>query len=117
MDDKQKKIVLYFFYLVVALLIISSAVLILPVYRKYQKRQTILSKLKEQATLKTAECIKLNQEVYKLQHSGEAVEKVAREKFGLCREGETIMRYKESKNNAVIEDKKPNGSAKIPKTQ
>jgi cell division protein FtsB len=117
MDDKQKRIVLYFFYLVVALLIISSAVLILPVYRKYQKRQTILARLKEQATLRTAECIKLNQEVYQLQNSGDAVEKVAREKFGLCREGETIMRYKEDKNNAVIEDKKLRSKVKILKTQ
>ncbi|MFA7230258.1 MAG: septum formation initiator family protein [Victivallaceae bacterium] len=94
MDDKKKKIVIYFFYLIVVLLIISSAILILPVYQKYQKDRNSLFALKEQAAIKTAECIRLNREVYKLEHSPDAVEKVAREKFGLCREGETVMRYK-----------------------
>jgi len=94
MDDKKKKIVLYFFYLLVVLLVLSSAVLILPVYRKYQKRYEYLAKLKEEASIKTAESIKLNSDVHCLKHSSGAVEKVAREKFGLCNPGETVMRYK-----------------------
>ncbi|MCP3966904.1 MAG: hypothetical protein GY750_05330 [Lentisphaerae bacterium] len=104
MDDKKKKIVLYFFYLVVVLIVVSSAVLILPVYRKYQKRRTVLNQLKELAELKTIECIKLNKEVYGLENSSEEVEKVAREKFGLCRKGETVMQYEEP---GALDDKKP----------
>ena len=97
MDDKKKKIVLYFFYLIVVLLVISSAVLILPVYQKYQKRYEYLAKLKEEAAIKTAESIELNKDVYSLKHSSGAVEKVAREKFGLCAPGETVIRYKVGK--------------------
>jgi len=103
MDDKKKKIILYFFYLIVVLLVISSAVLILPVYRKYQKRSEYLAKLKEEAAIKTAESIELNRNVHSLKHSSGAVEKVAREKFGLCKPSETIMHYKE-------ENKKENKS-------
>lgn len=94
MDDKKKKIVLYFFYLLVVLLVLSSAVLILPVYQKYQKRYEYLAKLKEEAAIKTAESIELNSDVHSLKHSSAAVEKVAREKFGLCNPGETVMRCK-----------------------
>ncbi|MBU8902458.1 MAG: septum formation initiator family protein, partial [Victivallales bacterium] len=94
MDDKKKKIVLYFFYLLVLLLVLSSVVLILPVYRKYQKRYEYLAKLKEEAAKKTAESIELNRNVHSLKYSSGAVEKVAREKFGLCKANETIMRYK-----------------------
>jgi len=103
MDDKKKKIILYFFYLLVVLLVLSSAVLILPVYRKYQKRYEYLAKLKEEAAIKTAESIELNMDVYSLKHSPGAVEKVAREKFGLCKPGETVIHYKVEKNN--IKDK------------
>jgi cell division protein FtsB len=105
MDDKKKKIVLYFFYLLVILLVVSSAVLILPVYRKYQKRYEYLARLKEEAAVKTAQSIELNREVHSLKYSSKAVEKVAREKFGLCRDGETVMRYREAKKQSVESDK------------
>ena len=98
MDDKKRKIVSYFFYLLVALLVLSSAVLILPVYRKYQKRHEYLAKLKEEAAIKTAESIELNRTVHSLKNSSEAVEKVAREKFGLAAPDEKIMRYKAKKD-------------------
>ena len=106
MDDKKKKIVLYFFYLLVVLLVLSSAVLILPVYQKYQKRYEYLAKLKEEAAIKTAESIELNREVHSLKYSASAVEKVAREKFGLCKPGETVMHYKVEKNNIKAKESK-----------
>ena len=80
MDDKKKKIVLYFFYLLVVLLVLSSAVLILPVYQKYQKRYEYLAKLKEEAAIKTAESIELNREVHSL--------KIFSERCGKGRAGE-----------------------------
>lgn len=95
MDDGKKKIIVYFFYLIVLMLIVSSVILLWPVYRKYQKRKIIVAELREQAAMKTAECVKLNKEVYGLEHKPAVVEKVAREKFGLCRDGEAVMRYKE----------------------
>jgi cell division protein FtsB len=95
MEDGKKKIIIYFFYLIVVMLVVSSAILIWPVYRKYQKRKIHVAELREQAALKTAECVKLNKEVYGLEHKPAAVEKVAREKFGLCQDGEAVMRYKD----------------------
>ena len=68
MDDGKKKIIIYFFYLIVLMLIVSSAILIWPVYRKYQKRKSNVAELRELAALKTAESVKLNREVYGLEH-------------------------------------------------
>lgn len=96
MNDGKKKVIYGLFYLLLALLIVSSAVLVYPVYRQYQKRKMNVAVLQEQAALRTAECVRLNKEVYALETSPVAVEKVAREKFGLCGEGETVMRYKET---------------------
>lgn len=96
MDEKKKNIIAYFSYLIIAVIVISFAILIWPVYRQYKKHEEKLSSLREQAAIKTAECIRLNKEVHDLQHSPRAVEKVAREKFGLCRDGEIVMKYKDA---------------------
>lgn len=94
MDEKKKKILLCFFYVVALSLIVSAAVLIWPVHRQYEKQQAALNDLRAYVAGRTAECIKLNRQVHELENSPQAVEKVAREKFGLCREGEIIMRYR-----------------------
>lgn len=109
MDEKKKSIALYLFYLLVILLVASSAVLILPVHRKYRKRQDTLAQLKEQAAVKTAACIKLNQTVRDLRSSPDAIEKVAREKFGLCGAGETVMRYSVSELESASENSQIKG--------
>jgi cell division protein FtsL len=96
MNDGKKKIIYGFFYFLLAILIFSSAVLVYPVYRQFQKRKMNIALLQEQAAMKTAECVRLNKEVYALENSPVAVEKVAREKFGLCAEGESVMRYDKS---------------------
>jgi len=41
------------------------------------------------------EYLTLQQEVHDLQHNASAVEKVAREKYHLCRDGEVIYIYSE----------------------
>lgn len=83
----------YLLYLIIMLALLAGAALLLPVYRNYQKKQAELSALEKTLAEKQAESAELNRQVGALQTSPEAVEKVAREKFGLAREGETIYRY------------------------
>jgi cell division protein FtsB len=93
MKAGNKNTLIYFIYLVVFLLIVSAAVLLWPVYRKYRKKEMEVDKLREAAARETAETISLKRNVHGLIVSPQAVEKVAREKFGLCKEGETVLRY------------------------
>ncbi len=83
----------YLLYLIIMLALLAGAALLLPVYRNYQKKQAELHALEKTLSEKQAESAELNREVGELQTSPEAVEKVAREKFGLARDGETIYRY------------------------
>ena len=83
-----------FFYLFLAVVLVFSLFLIWPAYRKYVKEDTRLNELKEEYARKNAECVELSSVVNDLGDKPEAVEKVAREKFGLCKEGETILKYK-----------------------
>lgn len=98
MADSKNNYIFIVFYSVLVVLIVSSAVLIYPVYRQYQKRKMNVAQLQEMAAIKTAECVKLSKEVYSLENSPAAVEKVAREKFGFCGEGESVLRYDKAKN-------------------
>jgi cell division protein FtsB len=110
MKAGNKNTLIYFIYLVVFLLIASAAVLLWPVYRKYRKKEMEVDKLREAAAKETAETISLKRNVHDLIVSPEAVEKVAREKFGLCKDGETVLRFDpneaKKKSPAVIADTK-----------
>lgn len=93
MKTGNKNTLIYFIYLVVFLLIMSAAILLWPVYRKYRKKEMEVDRLRETVARETAETLNLKLEVHGLITSPRSVEKVAREKFGLCKEGETVLKY------------------------
>ena len=83
----------YMMFFLLLLLLVAALMLLLPFYRKYQKRQGELVKVNTKLNTRKTERAELNREVNGLQNSPAEVEKVAREKFGLVKEGETVMRY------------------------
>ncbi len=83
----------YLFYVVIILAFLAAGALLLPVYRDYRKRQSELAELKLELAKRRKECAELNNQVGALQSSPEAIEKVAREKFGYSKEGETIYKF------------------------
>ncbi len=99
MDAKRKRVLGWLFYLVLILLVAAAAVLLWPEYRRYQIRQGELAELNAAKMEKTAARNRLYKEVQDLENSPAAIEKVAREKFGLCRPGETIMRFTPTDSN------------------
>jgi len=99
MEKHKKSIAIFFFYFVIILIVISAAIMILPVYRQFKIREEKVSLLHEQTALKTAESMRLHQEINDLTRDPRAIEKVAREKFGLCRKGELIMEYNPAPSN------------------
>lgn len=95
----------YLLYLVVALALLAGAALLLPVYRDYHKKRTELTELKRQLGEKQTENAELTRQAGALQNSPEAIEKVAREKFKLCREGETVFEYPELRAKPAPENR------------
>ena len=63
--------------------------------RKSLKEKEAVARLAEDRDRKNAEVLSLQAEVHDLEHNASAIEKVAREKYRLCREGETIFIYSE----------------------
>ena len=91
--SRKNNIISLFFYLVAVIIIVFSLLLIWPVHLKYRKMKASVDSLNDALEKKTAECVKLNKEVQELESEPKAVEKVAREKFNMCKEGEVILKY------------------------
>ncbi len=87
------KILTFTSYAILAIVLTASVVLILPVYRKYVKTRRDVTLLQENLDRVRIEYTNLQQEVHDLEHKSSAIEKVAREEYHLCREGEIIYLY------------------------
>jgi cell division protein FtsL len=95
MEKKSSKIFPVLFLLLIVAVLACSMILVWPVYRKNLKLQKEVSDLEKKLNEKSAECIELKKFVHDLEHNPRAVEKVAREKFNLCKEGEVVIKYKQ----------------------
>ena len=61
----------------------------------YMGMKNDLAALNHELQMKINESVTLNREVHDLEHKPSAAEKVAREKYNLCKEGEIILQYEE----------------------
>ena len=89
------KLLTGFIYLLLVLVLITSGILVLPAYRKYKSTQKDVEILQADLDRVKSEYLTIQQEVHDLQHNASAVEKVAREQYHLCRDGEVIYIYSE----------------------
>ncbi|MBN2452237.1 MAG: septum formation initiator family protein [Lentisphaeria bacterium] len=67
-----------------------------PVYRDNRATRVSLRRLEQSLEEQAREIERLNRELTKLRTDSRAIERVAREKFGLCREDEEIYHFEES---------------------
>lgn len=97
---KNNKLNTTLLLLVLGVLGLGAVIVLYPVYLKKEKLRESNHQLHEQLKIKEYERADLNKKVYGLAADPYMVEKVAREKFRLCREGEIILFYdeKELKN-------------------
>ena len=82
-------------YILLAIVLIVSLILVVPAHRKYMRTKQDVASLRADLDRVKAEYRTLQQEVHDLQHSAAAIEKVGREKYHLCRDGEVIYIYSE----------------------
>ena len=76
------------------ILLMVSAAVIYPARLQYERQKEFYERTKAEADRVRAERDALQREVSALQSSPTAIEKVARENYRLCKEGEIVMYYK-----------------------
>lgn len=83
-------------YFPAALLIVLFCIAMyftLPIYTKYRQTKSTLQELQRSMEFQEQEIQRLRQEISALRSDYRAIERVAREKFGLCREDEKVYHF------------------------
>ncbi len=93
----------YFLAAVVIIVACTSLYFVLPAYTKYQETRITVHRLQERLAEQEEAMKKLREELAGLKTDYRAIERVAREKFGLCKEGEKVYHF----DNDVIREEKP----------
>lgn len=102
----MKKIVQYAFYVFFFIVVLVGGLMLFKSWKDLQKMRDKVSDLESELRKKNNECLELNQNIYDLKNNPNAVEKVAREKFRLCKENEVILTYEVKKGEKPPEKKK-----------
>lgn len=79
--------------LLVLALLLGGGVILIPKYRDFQRSRHDLVDLKERLRTQQQEMAELQREIEALKGDYRAIERVAREKFGYCRDNETIYHF------------------------
>ena len=93
MTTKVQKAVSILLFVLLLLIFGLSLHFVWPAYNRSSALRQDLSKLNHELQEKIDESVSLNREVHDLEHSPAAAEKVAREKYNLCKENELILKY------------------------
>jgi cell division protein FtsB len=83
----------YIFILVLVLTTCLCVYLLLPAYTEYDEARSTVKELDEQSLDQDLEARELREQIHSLQTDPDAIERVAREKLGWCREDEKIYHF------------------------
>jgi cell division protein FtsB len=95
----MQRVLTILFYVVMAVVTIISLFFLLPASHKLNQMKARVAELETELAERNREAMEMRQFLSDLQSNPQAVEKVAREKFGFCREGEAIFVFQEPDEN------------------
>ena len=94
MSNTVQKMLSGTLYVILAVVLVGAVILILPVYWKYVNMQDENTRMEQEYRALREEQQRMLKEVHDLESESLAVEKIAREKYNLCKKDEQILIYK-----------------------
>jgi len=97
-------------YIWISILLILAVVafyFVLPAFRDYKAARHDLADMRTQIDKQEQEIRRLKREITALRTDRIAVERIAREKFGWCRDGEKIYHFDPPSRNSPADAQKP----------
>jgi cell division protein FtsB len=85
----------YLRHLIIILVFVGAAWWLKPAYGEYLRTRDTLQEMERKRLDSSAQNDDLRQQIHRLRHDSRAIERVAREKFGYCRQRETIYDFSE----------------------
>ncbi len=89
----MRKILVYFLYSLIAAAILVAFSLLFPAYNDLKKMKIRVAEIEDELEKRKAESTELRQLLVELENNPKAIEKVAREKYNLCKPTEVIYKY------------------------
>ena len=89
----MKRFLQMLFFALLAAVAVSAVVFVFPSFHKYNKIQKRYIQSKKDLKKQTDECIGLRHKLNNIENSTSEIEKIAREKFNYCKEGETVYKF------------------------
>lgn len=83
----------YVFLALVGALLLAGAVVLLPAHREYREATKDLMEVDEELARQEEQILRIRREINSLKSDPRAIERVAREKFGYCKDGEKIYHF------------------------
>ncbi len=83
----------YLIFSAVAAVALMSFALLFPAYNNLDKMKQRVKELEDELEARKTECMHLKKLLNDLENNPKSVEKVGREKFNMCQDGETIYTY------------------------
>ncbi|MBQ9771986.1 MAG: septum formation initiator family protein [Lentisphaeria bacterium] len=93
MFSKLRKVLSVFLYILLFLIFVFALTLFSPAMKRTHEVEQKLDERKAVLEKRKAVRIALLREVHDLERNPEAIERIARERFNMCKEGEIIIRY------------------------
>lgn len=89
----MNKVVTYMLTVMLIGMVFLSVYMLLPVYFENQRTQSALAQMERSLQQQNDEMRELQKAIKDLRENYRAIERVAREKLGMCREGEKIYHF------------------------
>ncbi len=83
----------YAFLVIVGVLLFAGAAVLVPAHQEYREATRDLMEVGEELARQEEQILRIRREINSLKNDYRAIERVAREKFGYCRDGEKIYHF------------------------
>lgn len=89
----MRKIILYLVYAMIAASVILAFALLFPAYNDLKKMKARITEIEQELEKRKTEAMELRQLLLELETNPKAIEKIAREKYNLCKPDDVIYKY------------------------
>ncbi len=89
----EKRFFKFLVYGTALVLFLAALAMLYPLYRNLQNHRAELAEIRQEEDRKRDDVAEMRKFNAELNNSPRAAEKVAREKFGLCRDGESVLTF------------------------
>jgi cell division protein FtsB len=104
----MKRFLQMVFFALLAIIAVAAVVLVFPAFHKYSAIKKRQLEAKKELKKQTNECLILRKKLDNIENNDTEIEKISREKFNYCKEGETVYKFNSKEEAENLSSKTSN---------